>query len=54
LADAPQPPAPLPPTPQAQVGAETIEIVLPNGCRLRVGNAVSITMLRRVMAALRG
>ena len=34
--------------------AETIEIVLPDGCRLRVGNAVSTAMLRRVMAALRG
>jgi len=56
MADAAQPPAPVPPPPppQALVGAETIEIVLPDGCRLRVGNAVSTTMLRRVMTALRG
>ena len=36
------------------LGAETIEIVLPDGCRLRIGNAVSTTMLRRVVAVLRG
>jgi len=54
IADAAQPPAPVPLPPQDLLGAETIEIVLPDGCRLRVGNAVSTTMLRRVMAALRG
>lgn len=48
------PPAPVPPPPRDPPTAETIEIVLPDGCRLRVGNAVSTTMLRRVMTALRG
>ena len=54
LADARPPAAPLPPLPGDPPTAETIEIVLPDGCRLRVGNAVSTTMLRRVMAVLRG
>jgi transposase-like protein len=34
--------------------AEPIEIVLPDGCRLRVGNEVSLATLRRVLTALRG
>lgn len=34
--------------------AETIEVVLPDGCRLRVGNEVSLASLRRVVTALRG
>jgi len=34
--------------------AATLEIVLPDGCRLRVGNEVSLTTLRRVLTALRG
>lgn len=37
-----------------QHGATTIEIVLPDGCRLRVGNEVSLVTLRRVVTALRG
>lgn len=37
-----------------QRSAETIEIELPDGCRLRVGNAVSLATLRRVVTALRG
>jgi hypothetical protein len=37
-----------------QHGAATIEILLPDGCRLRVGNEVSLSALRRVMTALRG
>jgi transposase len=37
-----------------QHGEETIEIVLPEGCRLRVGNGVSLAALRRVLTALRG
>ena len=53
MVDAAQPPAPVP-LPGDPPTAETIEIVLPDGCRLRVGNAVSTTMLRRVVAALRG
>ena len=34
--------------------AGTIEIVFPDGCRLRVGREVSLAALRRVVAALRG
>jgi len=34
--------------------AETIEIALPDGSRLRVGNDVSLAVLRRVITALRG
>jgi transposase len=34
--------------------ADTIDIVLPDGCRLRVGNEVSLVALRRVVTALRG
>jgi hypothetical protein len=37
-----------------QHGAATIEIVLPDGCRVRVGNEVSLATLRRVVTALRG
>jgi transposase len=37
-----------------QHGAATIEIVLPDGSRLRVGNEVSLATLRRVVTALRG
>ncbi|MGA3402113.1 MAG: hypothetical protein ABSC95_23100 [Acetobacteraceae bacterium] len=54
VADAAQPPAVAAPPPKDLPGAATIEIELPDGCRLRVGNAVSTTMLRRVVAALRG
>jgi transposase-like protein len=35
-------------------GAETIEIVLPDGSRLRVGNDVNLAALRRVVTVLRG
>jgi transposase len=34
--------------------ATTIEIVFPDGCHLRIGSEVSLPMLRRVVAALRG
>ena len=37
-----------------RAAAETIEIVLPDGSRLRVGNEVGLTVLRRVWTALRG
>lgn len=43
-----------PPVGSSVNGSETIEIELPDGCRLRVGNGVSATQLRRVVAALRG
>jgi transposase len=32
----------------------TIEIILPDGCRVRVGNDVTLSALRRVMTAVRG
>ena len=38
----------------ARAAAETIEVVLPDGSRLRVGNEVGLAMLRRVLTALRG
>jgi hypothetical protein len=34
--------------------ADTIEITLPDGSRVRVGNDVSLAALRRVMTVLRG
>jgi transposase len=34
--------------------SDTIEIVLPDGSRVRVGNGVNLSALRRVVAALRG
>ena len=44
------------PTPAAEppLAADRIEIELPDGSRVRVGAAVSLTALRRVVAALRG
>jgi transposase len=48
---APQPVAPVD-IPARPPGL--IEIVLPDGSRLRVGNDVNLAALRRVMAALRG
>ena len=50
---APIAPPPAPPV-NDRPAAETIEIVLPDGRRLRVGNDVSLIALRRVMTALRG
>ena len=34
--------------------AAMLEIVFPDGCRLRFGSAVSLPALRRVVMALRG
>lgn len=34
--------------------AETVEIVLPDGLRVRVGNDVGLAALRRIMKVLRG
>lgn len=48
--DVSQPAAPAQPT----APADQIEIELPDGSRLRVGAAVSLVALRRVVAALRG
>ena len=54
LAGPPQVTAVAVPSANEQSGAETIEIVLPDGCRLRIGTAVTAAMLRRVVAVLRG
>ena len=45
-------PAPAPALPLASEGQ--IEISLPDGSRVRVGNDVSLAALRRVMSVLRG
>jgi transposase len=48
-------PAPAPaPVVSEQAASEAIEIMLPNGLRLRVGNDVGLAALRRVMLVLRG
>ena len=44
---------PLPPPSEARA-TDIIEIVLPDGSLVRVGNAVSLPALRRVVTALRG
>jgi transposase len=44
-----------PPVPAPEPAAPaTMEITLPNGCRVRVGNDVTLATLRRVMTVLRG
>jgi transposase len=51
-------PASLAPGPAPAVNnalaTDTIEIVLPDGSRVRVGSGVNLNALRRVMTALRG
>ena len=48
-------PAPLSPSPvAAPAAAGLIEITLPDGSRVRVGNDVNLTTLRRVLTVLRG
>jgi transposase len=49
-------PAPAAVSPAAvdRPAADTIEISLPDGSRVRVGSDVNLTALRRVMTALRG
>jgi transposase len=42
------------PTPPPSRKAAAIEIELPDGIRVRVGEQVSLVALRRVLAALRG
>jgi transposase len=44
---------PLPPA-NAHQATDIIEIVLPDGSHVRVGNAVNLSALRRVMTVLRG
>ncbi len=47
------PPA-LPPLVTEPVGSRLIEVVLPDGVRLRLGSEISTAALRRVIAVLRG
>ncbi len=42
--------AAVPSSGNEQASAEAIEIVLPDGCRLHVGNSVSLPLLRGVIA----
>jgi transposase len=42
------------PSRRDRTAAETVEIALPDGLRVRVGNDVSLVALRRVMTVLRG
>jgi transposase len=42
------------PSRQERTVAETIEIALPDGLRVRIGNDVSLVALRRIMKVLRG
>jgi len=54
LIDPPSPvPATAPPV-NNHAASDTIEIVLPDGSRVRVGSGVNLSALRRVMIALRG
>lgn len=48
------PPVATSPQATARPAADGIEITLPDGSRVSVGGDVSLTTLRRVMAALRG
>jgi hypothetical protein len=41
-------------SPRDAAGTETIEIALPEGIRVRVGRAVTLAALRRVLTTLRG
>ena len=54
ITDAMSPATDPPIPPMATSVSETIEISLPDGSRVRVGDDVSLRALRRVMAALRG
>jgi transposase len=47
------PPSPALPA-NNSAATDTIEIVLPDGSRVRVGSGVNLAALRRVVAALRG
>ena len=50
---APTPPGITPPS-RDRAAAEIVEIVLPDGLRVRVGNDVGLAALRRIMKVLRG
>ena len=47
-------PEPVPPPPPSPRVTTAIEIELPDGIRVRVGEEVGLVALRRVLAALRG
>lgn len=46
--------AAMPPPTADRFAADAIEVTLPDGSRVRVGNDVSLPALRRVITALRG
>ena len=52
-AAAPAPPS-TPPRPDGDAGAGRVEIALPDGTVVRVGEGIGAAALRRVLAALRG
>ena len=54
LTDPPLQAAATPPPVNNHLASDTIEIVLPDGSRVRVGSGVNLNALRRVMTALRG
>lgn len=54
LIETAQPPVATSPQATVRPAVDGIEGTLPDGSRVRVGNDVSLTTLRRVMSALRG
>ena len=54
LTDPPSPASPAAPAVNNHSASDTIEIVLPDGSRVRVGSGVNLIALRRVVTALRG
>jgi len=54
LTDPPSPTSATAATANNHPASDTIEIVLPDGSRVRVGSGVNLTALRRVVTALRG
>ena len=54
LTHLPSPASAMAPTVNAPLAADAIEIVLPDGSRVRVGSGVNLNALRRVVSALRG
>jgi hypothetical protein len=54
LTDPPQVAPAVAPAVSNALATDAIEIVLPDGSRVRVGNGVNLNALRRVVTALRG
>jgi transposase len=54
LTDPPSPMSATAATANNHIETDIIEIVLPDGSRVRVGSGVNLTALRRVVTALRG